>query len=124
MKKEIKTDKAPQPIGPYSQGIEFGDFIFLSGQIGIDPDTGSLKEGIEGQAKQALENIKKILESCGLSMQNIVKTTIFLKNMGDFPEVNEIYAGYFNPPFPARSTVAVKDLPKGALVEIEVIVHK
>jgi len=124
VKKEIKTDKAPQPIGPYSQGIEFGDFIFLSGQIGIDPDTGSLKEGIEGQAKQALENIKKILESCGLSMQNIVKTTIFLKNMGDFPEVNEIYAGYFNPPFPARSTVAVKDLPKGALVEIEVIVHK
>lgn len=124
MKKEIKTDKAPAPIGPYSQGIEFGDFMFFSGQIGIDPETGKLKEGIEEQTKQVLENIKNILESCDLSMQNIVKTTIFLKNIEDFPKVNEVYAGYFNQPFPARSTVAVKNLPKDALVEIEVIAHK
>lgn len=124
MKKEVKANNAPRPIGPYSQGIEFGNLIFLSGQIGIDPVTGNLKEGIEEQTRQALENIKNILNSIGLSMENILKTTIFLKNNEDFQKVNEIYADYFKHPFPARSTIFVKDLPKGALVEIEVIAHK
>ncbi len=124
MKKELKTDKAPCPIGPYSQGIEFKDFVFLSGQIGIEPETGNLKKGLKEQTKQVLENIKSVLDSYGLSFDNVIKTTIFLRNIKDFPKVNEIYAGYFNPPFPARSTVAVKELPKGALIEIEVIAHK
>lgn len=123
-KKSLLTNKAPLPIGPYSQGIEYGNLIFVSGQIGIDPETGNLKEGIEEQTKQALENIKNILESYNLSMENVLKVTIFLKNIEDFQKVNEIYSSYFKEPFPARSTVFVKELPKGALVEIEVIAYK
>lgn len=123
-KKSLLSLKAPKPIGPYSQAIEFDKFIFLSGQIGIDPEKGELKEGIEEQTKQTLENIKNILESEGLSMDNIIKVTIFLKNMEDFQKVNEIYSNYFKEPYPARSTVSVKELPKNALIEIEVIAHK
>ncbi len=122
--KEIKTDRAPGAIGPYSQAIDTGDFIFLAGQIGIDPKTGQLVEGIENQTKQVMENIKAVLQAAGLDLSNVVKTTIFLANMDDFQTVNSIYGSYFNPPYPARSTVAVKTLPKGALVEIEVIAKK
>lgn len=123
-KNSLFTPKAPKPIGPYSQAIEFDKFIFLSGQIGIDPEKGELKEGIEEQTKQVLENIKNILESKGLSMDNILKTTIFLKNIEDFQKVNEIYSNYFKEPYPARTTISVKELPKNALIEIEVIAHK
>ncbi len=123
-KKSLLSPNAPKPIGPYSQGIEFDKFIFLSGQIGIDPEKGELKERIEEQTKQIFENIKNILESKGLSMDNILKTTIFLKNIEDFQKVNEIYSNYFKEPYPARTTVVVKELPKNALIEIEVIAHK
>ena len=124
MKKVVKTDKAPGAIGPYSQGIDLGNMIFFSGQIPLNPMTGEMPEGIELQAKQSLENVKGLLESQGLDFSNVVKTTVFLDNMDDFATVNEIYAGYFVEPYPARSAVEVAKLPKGALIEIEVIAVK
>ncbi len=124
MRKEVKTTNAPEAIGPYSQAIETDEFVFLAGQIGINPSSGELVEGIENQTKQVMENIKAVLRSLNLDFSNVVKTTIFLANMGDFSKVNEIYSSYFIPPYPARSTVAVRELPKGALVEIEVIAKK
>jgi 2-iminobutanoate/2-iminopropanoate deaminase len=121
--KAISTDKAPAAIGPYSQAIDSGKgLIFLSGQIPIDPATGAFAEGgIKEQTRQSLLNAQAILKAAGLSLANVVKTTVFLADMGDFAAMNEVYAQFFAEPFPARSAVAVKALPKGALVEIECI---
>jgi len=122
--KIIETQKAPKAIGPYSQALVLEDFVFCSGQIGIDPKTGNLVQGIENQTKQILENLKNILEEAGSSLDNVIKTTIFLTNINDFQKVNEIYGQYFSSHKPARSTVCVASLPKGALIEIEVIGYK
>jgi len=113
---------APGAIGPYSQAIRVGDFLFCSGQIGLDPNTGNLAgDDVKIQAQRAMENIKAVLESQGLAFENVVKSTIFLTSMADFPLVNEVYGAYFPKEPPARSCVAVAALPKGAKVEIEVI---
>ena len=120
--KVISTKKAPAAIGPYSQAIQVGSLIYTSGQIPIDPATGVFVEGgIKEQTRQSLTNVKSILEEAGLSMSNVVKTTVFLADMNDFADMNAIYAEFFSEPYPARSAVAVKTLPKGALIEIEVI---
>jgi 2-iminobutanoate/2-iminopropanoate deaminase len=119
--KSIHTDKAPKAAGPYSQAIVSGDFVFCSGQIGIDPETQTLVEGIEAQTQQALKNLKAVLEASKSDFPQVVKTTIFVADMGDYALVNEIYARYFENHKPARATVAVASLPKGALVEIEAI---
>ena len=123
--KVISTTSAPSAIGPYSQAIQVGNFVYISGQIPIDPATGAFPEGgIQAQARQSLNNIRAILEEAGLNMNNVVKTTVFLADMNDFAEVNSIYAEFFTAPYPARSAVAVKSLPKGALIEIEVVAYK
>ena len=120
--KVISTKKAPAAIGPYSQAIQVGNLVYTSGQIPIDPSTGAFVEGgIKEQTRQSLTNVKAILEETGLSMSNVVKTTVFMADMGDFAEMNAVYAEFFSEPYPARSAVAVKTLPKGALVEIEVV---
>ena len=121
MKKVICSQKAPGAIGPYSQAIEANGMVFVSGQLPIDAATGVMAEGAEAQARQSLENVKHILEEAGLSMANIVKTTVFLADMSLFADMNKVYATYFDGDFPARSAVAVKALPKDALVEIECI---
>lgn len=122
MKKVISTSKAPAAIGPYSQAIQVGNLVFASGQIPIDPATGSfVAGGVKEQARQSLTNVKAILDEAGLTLDNVVKTTMFLADMNDFADVNAVYAEFFAEPYPARSAVAVKTLPKGALVEIEVI---
>ena len=121
-KKVIQTEKAPKAIGPYSQAIQAGNFLFLSGQIPLDPKTGELVKGdIRKQTQQVLENIKGVLESQGLGMEDIVKVTIFLKDIGNFNQVNEVYATYFPSSPPARSTVEVAKLPRDADIEIEAI---
>lgn len=118
----IHTEKAPAAIGPYSQAIKAGNFIYASGQLPIDPATGAFPEGgIQEQTHQSLRNAKAILEEAGTDLAHIVKTTVFLSDIANFGAMNEVYSQYFQAPFPARSAVAVKDLPKGALVEIEVI---
>ena len=118
----ISTTKAPAAIGPYSQAIKVGELVFVSGQLPIDPATGAFAEGgIKELTRQSLTNMKAILEEAGTSMANVVKTTVFLADMNDFTAMNEVYAEFFAAPFPARSAVAVKTLPKGALVEIECI---
>lgn len=124
--KQINTDKAPAAIGPYSQAIDTGlGLIFVSGQLPVNPATGAFPEGgVQEQTRQSLLNAKAILESAGLGLNNVVKTTVFLADMRDFAAMNEIYAQFFAAPFPARSAVAVKTLPKGALVEIECIAAK
>lgn len=123
--KVISTKKAPAAIGPYSQGIEVGNLVYTSGQIPIDPATGLFAEGgITEQTRQSLNNVKAILEEAGLTMNNVVKTTVFMADMNDFAAMNSVYAEFFAEPYPARSAVAVKTLPKGALVEIEVIAEK
>ena len=120
--KVISTKKAPAAIGPYSQAIRVGNLVYTSGQIPIDPATGAFAEGgIKEQTRQSLNNVKAILEEEGLTMDNVVKTTVFMADMGDFAEMNGVYAEFFTEPYPARSSVAVKTLPKGALVEIEVV---
>ena len=120
--KMISTKKAHAAIGPYSQAIQVGNLVYTSGQIPIDPSTGTFAEGgIKEQTRQSLSNVKAILEEAGLSMSNVVKTTVFMADMGDFAEMNAVYAEFFTEPYPARSAVAVKTLPKGALVEIEVV---
>jgi len=125
MKKEIKTNNAPLPVGPYSQAIMTENLIFLSGQIGINPKTGKLVEGgVEEQTKQIFSNIKAVLEEVKLNLSNIVKVSVFLKDMSDFKRVNEIYAKYFDKPYPARSAIAVKELPLNVDIEIEVIAIK
>lgn len=121
MKKVIATTNAPGAIGPYSQAIDTGSFVFISGQIPVNPVTGEIPEGIEAQATQSMSNIKAILTEAGLSMENVVKTTVFLADMSLFADMNKVYAENFTAPFPARSAVAVKELPKQVLVEIEVI---
>ena len=124
--KPISTSNAPAAIGPYSQAVDSGaGLVFLSGQLPIDPATGAFPEGgIQAQTRQSLRNVQAILAAAGLSMANVVKTTVFLADMGDFAAMNEVYAEFFAEPFPARSAVAVKTLPKGALVEIECIASK
>lgn len=118
----IHTEKAPAAIGPYSQAIKAGNFIYASGQLPIDPATGAFPEGgIQEQTHQSLRNAKAILEEAGTDLAHVVKTTVFLSDIANFGAMNEVYSQYFQTPFPARSAVAVKDLPKGALVEIEVI---
>ena len=124
MKKVVQTDKAPGAIGPYSQGIDLGDMIFFSGQIPLNPQTGEMPEGIEAQTKQALDNVKGLLESQNLDFSHVVKTTVFLNDMNDFNTVHGIYAQYFVEPYPARSAIEVASLPKGALIEVEVIAVK
>ena len=125
MKKIILTKNAPAPVGPYSQAVMIGDFLFCSGQIAIDPKSNEvMKIDIQGQTKLVMENVNALLKESGLGFQNIVKTTIFLTDMADFAKVNEIYAGYFKENPPARSTVAVRELPKGLNVEVEVIAHR
>ena len=123
MKERINTSNAPAAIGPYSQAIDSGHgLVFVSGQLPIDPATGAFPEGgVQEQTRQSLTNAKAILEAAGLNLGNVVKTTVFLADMGDFAAMNEIYAQFFSEPFPARSAVAVKTLPKGALVEVECI---
>ena len=125
MQKKINTDKAPGALGPYSQAVEIDQLVYTSGQLGIDPATGELADGVEAQAKQALENVKAILSEVGLEMSSIIKTLVFIKDMNDFGKVNAIYAQYINGDvLPARSCVEVAALPKGGLVEIEVIAKK
>lgn len=122
--KPINTEKAPAAIGPYSQAIEAGDFLYVSGQLPIDMATGAFPEGIKEQTKASLTNLKSIIEAAGLSMSNVVKTTVFLDDMGTFVDMNEVYATFFEAPYPARAAVEVAKLPKGALVEIEAVVTK
>ena len=120
--KAISTKKAPAAIGPYSQAIRVGNLVYTSGQIPIDPATGAFVEGgIKEQTRQSLTNVKAILEEAGTSLAHVVKTTVFMADMADFADMNSVYAEFFAKPYPARSAVAVKTLPKGALVEIEVI---
>ena len=124
--KSISTEKAPAAIGPYSQAIDSGmGLVFVSGQLPIDPSTGAFPEGgVKEQTRQSLTNARAILEAAGLELRNVVKTTVFLADMADFAAMNEVYAQFFEAPFPARSAVAVKTLPKGALVEVECITSK
>ena len=123
--KAIQTNNAPAAIGPYSQTIEVNGFIFASGQIPIDPATGEfVKGGIKEQTRQSLLNAKSILIAAGTDLNRVVKTTVFLSDMANFTAMNEVYSTFFEQPFPARSAVAVKDLPKGALVEVEVLAAK
>lgn len=122
MKEVIHTDKAPAAIGPYSQAVKVGGLMFTSGQVPIDPETGAVVEGgIQEQARQSLNNIKAILNAAGTNMGAVVKTTVFLQNMEDFAAMNEVYAQFFQEPYPARSAVQVARLPKDVLVEIEAI---
>lgn len=121
VKKEINTTQAPAAIGPYSQGIRFGHLVFSSGQIPIDPSTGEVVEGVEAQTRQACENLQAVLKASGATLEDVLKTTVFIKDMNDFGKVNEIYGEYFSKPFPARSCVEVARLPKDVLVEIEAI---
>lgn len=120
-KKAIKTLDAPGAIGPYSQAVQIGDFIYTSGQIPVNSATGEIPEGIENQTKQSLENIQAILVESGLTMGNVVKMTVFLKDMNHFNKVNAGYASFFEEPYPARSAVEVARLPKDVLIEIEAI---
>lgn len=122
MKQVIHTDKAPAAIGPYSQAIQIGQLLFTSGQVPIDPETSAIVEGgIQEQARQSLNNIKAILNAAGTNMGAVVKTTVFLQDMNDFAAMNEVYAQFFQEPYPARSAVQVARLPKDVLVEIEAI---
>ena len=123
--KVINTSKAPKAIGPYSQAIEANGLVISSGQLPIDPATGEFAPGgIKEQTRQSLTNAKAILEEAGISLANVMKTTVFLSDMNDFAAMNEVYAEFFNEPFPARSAIAVKTLPKNALVEVECIAAK
>ncbi|WP_251966806.1 RidA family protein [Parabacteroides sp. AD58] len=125
MKKVIATTKAPAAIGPYNQAIQVGNMLFASGQLGLDPATGNFPEGgVKEQTIQSFQNVKAILEEAGFSINDVVKTTVYLADMADFAAMNEIYASQFEGDFPARSAVAVKTLPKNALVEVEVIAVK
>jgi 2-iminobutanoate/2-iminopropanoate deaminase len=126
MKKEILTKEAPAPIGPYSQAIDAGSFVFCSGQIPLDPISGEIigTGDVEAQTRQVMKNIAAVLKEAGADFNKVVKTTIFLKSMGDFPKVNSIYGEFFQAPYPARSTVEVARLPKDVLVEIEIIIAR
>ena len=119
--KTIRTEKAPAAIGPYSQALAAGNMLFTSGQLGLNPDTGTLPAGIEDQARQSLENIRAILEEAGFRKTDVIKTVVYLKNLADFAVVNGIYAGFFGDHKPARSCVEVSRLPKDGLIEIEAV---
>lgn len=120
---KVYTNKAPAAIGPYSQGIVLGDLVFTSGQIPVDPASGSIPQGIEAQTHQACKNVAAVLEEAGSSLENVVKTTCFLADIGDFAQFNAVYEGYFTGK-PARSCVAVRELPKGVLCEIEAVAQR
>ena len=124
MKKVISTDKAPAAIGPYSQAIEVGNMVYTSGIIPVDPATGEIPEGSVAQADQAFTNMKNLLEAAGTSVDNVIKTTVFIKEMNDFGAINEVYAKYFTEPYPSRSCVEVARLPKDVMLEIEAIATK
>lgn len=124
MQKVISTDKAPSAIGPYSQAIEINNMVYTSGVIPVDPPTGVIPEGVEAQAEQAFKNLCNLVEASGSKVENIVKTTVFIKEMNDFGKINEIYKKYFKEPFPARSCVEVARLPKDVLLEVEAIAWK
>ena len=124
MKKVISTTNAPAAIGPYSQAIEANGFVFASGQIPVNPATGEVPEGIEAQAEQVMKNMKNLLEAAGTSIDNVVKTTVFIQSMDDFGTINGIYSKYFEKDCPARSSVEVAKLPKGVLLEMEAIAVK
>lgn len=124
MKKSISTQNAPKAIGPYSQGVSFGDLIFTSGQIPVNPATLEIPSGIAEQTKQALLNVSAVLEAAGSSMDKVLKTVVSIKDMNDFTAMNEVYSSFFNEPFPARTTVEVARLPKDVLVEIEAIAYR
>lgn len=124
MVKAIHTKNAPAALGPYSQAIEAGDFVYVSGQIGIDPGTGEVVEGIEKQTEQVLKNLEAILTEAQTDFSQVVKFTIYLQSMDEFVTVNEIYGGYLTEPYPARATVEVSRLPKDVLVEMDVVVYK
>ena len=122
MKKEIKTDKAPKAIGPYSQAIVANGFVFASGQIAIDPATGELNQGsLEDQARQVLKNLSAVLEAAGSTMDQVVKSNVYLQNMDDFSRMNAVYAEFFKAPYPARAAVQVARLPRDVKIEIEVV---
>lgn len=122
--KPVRTDEAPAAIGPYTQAIETDDLVYSSGQIGLDPDTGALADGIEAQTHRVMQNLQGVLAAAGLDFGDVVKATIFLADMEDFATVNRIYAGYLDEPYPARSTVAVARLPKDARIEVDVIAKR
>lgn len=121
MKKQIKCDKAPAAIGPYSQAVEAGGMLFISGQLGVDAKTGEIPEGIAAQTRCSLENIKSIITEAGGSMDDIVKCTVFIKDMKDFAEMNEVYSSFFNEPYPARLAVEAARIPKDVKVEVDAI---
>lgn len=120
MKKEVRSKSAPDPIGPYSQGVDAGG-VYCSGQVGIDPATGGLEEGVRAQTARALANLEGVLSASGLGLGDVVKTTVFMVDLSEFAEMNEEYAKHFSTPYPARSTVQVAALPKGARVEVEAV---
>ena len=124
MKKIISTDKAPQAIGPYSQAIEVNGMVYTSGVIPVNPETGEIPSGTQAQANQALTNLKNLLEAAGTSMDRVIKTTVFIKDMNEFVNINDVYKTYFTTDFPARSCVEVARLPKDVLLEIEAIAIK
>lgn len=124
MKKEINTEKAPAAIGPYSQAVEAGDFIFLSGAIPLNPETGEVVEGIKEQTVQVMENLKAVLTEAKVDFSQVVKFTIYLDSMEDFAIVNEVYGSYLDKPYPARATIEVSRLPKDVSVEIDAVVYK
>lgn len=124
MQKVISTDKAPAAIGPYSQAIEVNGMVFTSGVIPVDPQTGVIPATIEEQANQAFSNLKNLIEASGATIDKVIKTTVFIKEMNDFGKINEIYATYFKEPFPARSCVEVARLPKDVMLEVEAVVAK
>ena len=124
MKKVISTDKAPAAIGPYSQAIEVNGMVYTSGVIPVDPASGQIPEGVEAQAKQAIGNLRNLLQAAGTDMDKVVKTVVFIKEMNDFGKINEIYADFFVEPFPARSCVEVARLPKDVLLEMEAVAVK
>jgi 2-iminobutanoate/2-iminopropanoate deaminase len=123
MVKAIHTKNAPEALGPYSQGIQAGDFVYVSGQIGINPETGELVEGIKKQTEQVMKNLQAILAEANAEVSQAVKFTIYLSSMNDFATVNDIYGSYLTEPYPARATIEVSKLPKDALVEIEAVVY-
>ena len=122
--KAISTPKAPAAIGPYSQAVQSGNLLFVSGQLGIDPQSGNMAEGFEAQAKLVFSHLQAILEEAGMSFANVVKASVFFKDMKDFALLNDIYAGYFEAPFPAREAIQVARLPKDGLVEISIMAVK
>ena len=124
MKNVIRTDKAPAAIGPYSQAIEVNNMVFTSGVIPVDPATGNIPEGSQAQAEQAFKNLSNLLEAAGTSTANVIKTTVFIKEMNDFGALNEVYAKYFPEPYPSRSCVEVARLPKDVMLEVEAIATK